>query len=116
MIRNRLKDGYEKVMYQIKEMILYGNFDKNRRLPSVRDLATLYGVNHNTIQRALRELEYQGIVVKTPGVGVDIVDDVIKLKKVLLEEVMDDLRDILLEVQKLGVSKEDIGDILKENK
>ena len=48
---------YAQLIAQIKVGIVSGAFPPGERLPSVRDLATEAGVNPNTMQRALTELE-----------------------------------------------------------
>ena len=53
---------YSQLIAQIKVGIVSGAFPPGERLPSVRDLATEAGVNPNTMQRALTELERDGLV------------------------------------------------------
>ena len=48
---------YTQLIQQVKVGIVTGAFPPGERLPSVRDLATEAGVNPNTMQRALAELE-----------------------------------------------------------
>ena len=48
---------YSQLIAQIKVGIVSGAFPPGERLPSVRDLATEAGVNPNTMQRALAQLE-----------------------------------------------------------
>ena len=53
---------YTQLIQQVKVGIVTGAFPPGERLPSVRDLATEAGVNPNTMQRALAELERDGLV------------------------------------------------------
>ena len=53
---------YTQLIEQIQVGIVTGVFPKGERLPSVRDLATEAGVNPNTMQRAMAELERDGLV------------------------------------------------------
>ena len=53
---------YTQLIEQIQVGIVAGAFPPGERLPSVRDLATEAGVNPNTMQRALAELERDGLV------------------------------------------------------
>ena len=52
---------YAQLILQIKVGIVSGTFSPGERLPSVRDLAMEAGVNPNTMQRALTELERDGV-------------------------------------------------------
>ena len=56
---------YSQLIAQIKVGIVSGAFPPGERLPSVRDLATEAGVNPNTMQRALTELERTDIAIVT---------------------------------------------------
>ena len=53
---------YAQLISRIKQGIVSGDLPPGSRLPSVRDLATEAGVNPNTMQRALQELEREGLV------------------------------------------------------
>ena len=46
---------------QITQRIIVGEYPMGSRLPTVRELATEAGVNPNTMQRALAELESDGL-------------------------------------------------------
>lgn len=60
---------YAQLVVQIKVGIVSGAFPPGERLPSVRDLATEAGVNPNTMQRALTELERDGLVYSQRTAG-----------------------------------------------
>ena len=60
---------YSQLIGQIKVGIVSGVFPPGERLPSVRDLATEAGVNPNTMQRALAELERDGLVYSQRTAG-----------------------------------------------
>ena len=60
---------YAQLILQIKVGIVSGAFPPGERLPSVRDLATEAGVNPNTMQRALTELERDGLVYSQRTAG-----------------------------------------------
>ncbi len=53
---------YSQIVDQMSMKIASNAFRPGDRLPSVRDLATDAGVNPNTMQRALGELERRGLV------------------------------------------------------
>lgn len=60
---------YQQIVDQVKELIVAGILNPGDKLPSVRDLARTLTVNPNTIQKAFRDLEYQGYVTTSPGLG-----------------------------------------------
>ena len=66
---------YTQLIDQIKVGIVTGAFPPGERLPSVRDLATEAGVNPNTMQRALAQLESEGLVYSQRTTGRFVTED-----------------------------------------
>lgn len=66
---------YAQLILQIKVGIISGAFPPGERLPSVRDLAMEAGVNPNTMQRALTELERDGLVYSQRTAGSFVTED-----------------------------------------
>ena len=53
---------YVQLVEQLELALLNGTFPPGSRVPSVRELAAEAGVNPNTMQRALQELESRGLL------------------------------------------------------
>lgn len=53
---------YQQIMDGIKQRIATGDWAPGQKLPSVRDLAVEAGVNPNTMQKALAQLEQEGLL------------------------------------------------------
>ena len=66
---------YSQLIDQIQVGIVSGVFPPGERLPSVRDLATEAGVNPNTMQRAVAELERDGLVYSQRTAGRFVTED-----------------------------------------
>ncbi|MFH1882063.1 MAG: GntR family transcriptional regulator [Planctomycetota bacterium] len=60
---------YQQIMDQIKRDIALGRLIKNEKLPTVRELAGQITINPNTIAKAYRQLEQEGIIVTKAGAG-----------------------------------------------
>lgn len=60
---------YQQIMAQIRGAILAGQWLPGDKVPSVRDLAAQARVNPNTMQRALTELEREGLLVGAGTTG-----------------------------------------------
>ena len=60
---------YRQIMDQIKRDIALGRLIKNEKLPTVRQLAGQIAINPNTIAKAYRQLEQEGIIVTKAGAG-----------------------------------------------
>ena len=60
---------YQQIIDQIKRDIALGRLKKDEKLPTVRQLAGQLVINPNTIAKAYRHLEREGIIVTKPGAG-----------------------------------------------
>ncbi|NTX84084.1 histidine utilization repressor [Citrobacter youngae] len=60
---------YEKVKQEISEKIASGIWQPHDRIPSEAELVVQYGFSRMTINRALRELTDEGLLVRLQGVG-----------------------------------------------
>ena len=60
---------YSQIVDNIRGQITAEILEAGDKLPSVRELASQLAINPNTIQRAYRELEYQGWIASVPGKG-----------------------------------------------
>jgi len=60
---------YEQIIWKIKELCLLGVLRSGEKLPSVRELSAMIVANPNTVSKAYRELERQGIIETRHGKG-----------------------------------------------
>ena len=61
---------YLQIVNQVKYLVASGGLTEGEQLPTVRRLAEQLLVNPNTVSRAYRELESEGVVVTRRGAGV----------------------------------------------
>ena len=105
---------YSQLVEQIKLGIVSAKLLPGERLMSVRDMATEAGVNPNTMQRALQELERDGMVYSQRTAGRFVTENmqvIERAKKKLAEE---QIRSFLEAMKKLGYQWEEILALLKE--
>ena len=60
---------YEQLKRQVLNLAALGLLEENEQMPSVRQLASDLGINPNTVQKAYRELERDGLIYTLPGRG-----------------------------------------------
>lgn len=72
-LRNN-KSIYDQIVDKFKEQIMMGQLQTGAKMPSVRELSRELGVNPNTIQKSYRELERQGYIYTSSGVGTFVAD------------------------------------------
>lgn len=105
---------YIQLVEIIRTKIVSGNLKKGERLPSVRELALTMKVNPNTMQKALVELENEGLVYteRTNGKFVTENEDLIeKVKKELAKE---KVNTYLNSMKNIGISFEEAINYLQE--
>ena len=73
---------YEQVKIQIKRRVGLGILKPSQILPSIRDLASDILINPNTVARAYRELEREGLIYTRKGKGCYVSD----LSQTMIEE------------------------------
>ncbi len=66
---------YLQIVEQIKTQIATGNLKAGDKIPPVRELAVEAGVNPNTMQKALTELERMGLLYSVRTSGRFVADD-----------------------------------------
>ena len=94
-------------MDQLKEQIMTGQMATGEKLPSVRELSKSITVNPNTVQKAYRELERQGYVYTTSGVGTFVADcSEIHADLPALQKAQENLDDAFRQLLFLGIGYE----------
>ena len=113
----KFNDGapiYLQIVNTLKRNIASGAYPPGSRLPSVRDLALEAGVNPNTMQRALSELERSGLVNSQRTAGRFITEDasaLLDLRKSMSEEIVSEF---IARLRGIGMSDEQILDTVQE--
>ena len=100
---------YEQICRQVKFAVANGSLLVGEHVPSVREMATRTVVNVNTVARAYRDLQAEGVLVSIRGTGLAIAADAPeKCRRNRLEMVRERLRYILREALQNGVSADEI--------
>ena len=60
---------YLQVIQQVRRALRLGLLDVGDQLPTVKDVVARLAINPNTVLKAYRELEYEGLAAARPGVG-----------------------------------------------
>ncbi len=111
-LRSR-KPIYEQLVDKMKELIIHEVLKPDEQLPSVRQMAQQLTINPNTIQKAYRELETQGFIYSLKGKGsfVKPTDTGKDVEKIL--QVRQDLEKLLQEAIYLGVSADELHEMVE---
>ena len=98
----------------IKTNIIAGVYQPGQKLPSVRDLAAEASVNPNTMQKALTELERQGLVYSQRTTGRFITEDISKMTELKEQLAREQIQLFLKNMEQLGLSRDDIRRLLEK--
>ena len=60
---------YRQLIHQVRQALRLGLLREGDRLPTVKDVVAGLAINPNTVLKAYRELEYEGLVAARPGIG-----------------------------------------------
>ncbi len=113
----KLDDGrpiWPQLSQQLARRIIAGVYPPGSRLPSVRELAAEAGVNPNTMQRALAQLEQEGLAKADRTAGRLVTQDRQILESVRLREAQAVIQGYYEAMSALGYSRERAAELLKE--
>lgn len=105
---------YAQIMERITLDIVSGIYLPGARLPSVRDLAQDAGVNPNTMQKALSELERTGLVISQRTSGRFITEDLTMVEKTKQNLASMQIREFLEKIEHIGFTKEAIIQLIEQ--
>ena len=89
---------------QLTEQIIAGRYEPGERMPSVRDLAAEAGVNPNTMQRAMAELEAMGLAQTNRTAGRVVTEDMERIEQMRRETAGKQVREFIQKMRNLGLS------------
>ena len=98
---------YSQIVDEMTMRIASGIYEPGEKLPSVRDLAMDAGVNPNTMQRALAELERRGLVYSERTSGRFVTKEEAVLKSLHEELAKRYFQELAEKLRKIGMSGED---------
>ncbi|MCL2034969.1 MAG: GntR family transcriptional regulator [Oscillospiraceae bacterium] len=106
---------YLQIIQDIKQRIVSGEWQPKMRVPPVRELSVSLGVNPNTAQRALAELEREGLLRTERTSGRFITDDEELIGRVRGEMAEAYADEFLLRMSKIGFRQGETLKFLKQN-
>jgi GntR family transcriptional regulator len=99
---------YEQIILEIERYVALGILKPNEQLMSIREMATTLGINPNTVKKAYTELENKGVIVTISTKGTFVSDNINKVVDNKIEKIINEIRNNFEELEKLGISKEEI--------
>ena len=104
---------YTQLLEQIQMRIVSGHYPAGYRLPSVRELAAEAGVNPNTVQKALAELEQRGLLRSQRTAGRYVTEDTEFTRRIRQTLAQEALTCFFQNMRRLGYEETEILSFLK---
>jgi GntR family transcriptional regulator len=99
---------YQQVVQQVRHALRLGLLNEGDQLPKVKDVVASLAINPNTVLKAYRELEHEGLVAARPGVGTFVTRSLNGSTLAVLGPLQQDLRRWLSKARKAGLDEESI--------
>ena len=99
---------YMQLIQQVRRAMRLGLLTEGDQLPTVKDVVSKVAINPNTVLKAYRELEYEGLVAPRPGVGTFVTRNLTDQSLAAHGPLRDELRAWLARARVAGLDAESI--------
>jgi GntR family transcriptional regulator len=99
---------YLQVVQQVRQALRLGLLREGDQLPTVKDVVARLAINPNTVLKAYRELEREGLVAARPGIGTFVTRSLTDASLAAHEPLRQDLRRWLARARRAGLDEESI--------
>lgn len=105
---------YVQLVEQLELALVNGVFPPGGKVPAVRELAADAGVNPNTMQRALQELESRGLLQAQRTAGRTVTADAEVLQQLRRKRAAALAAEFLRQMQALGLNRVETEELLRQ--
>ena len=102
---------YLQLVQHVKQALRLGWLEPGDKLPTALEVAASAAVNPNTVQKAYKELEREGLVTGRPGQGTYIVKSLTQLKPAAYSTLQRRLASWITAARAAGLDDDGIGDL-----
>jgi GntR family transcriptional regulator len=99
---------YLQIVQQVRRALRLGLLGEGDQLPTVRAVVASLAINPNTVLKAYRELEHQGLAAPRAGIGTFIVQSLSDVSPAALGPLRLDLRGWFAKARRAGLDDESI--------
>jgi GntR family transcriptional regulator len=105
---------YEQIVRQVKFAVANGWLHVGEHVPSVREMAGSAAVNPNTVARAYRELQGDGILIPIRGTGLAVTPEApLRCREKRLELIRERLRSVLTEAHHNQIQPDEVRQLVE---
>jgi GntR family transcriptional regulator len=99
---------YLQLVHQVKQALLLNVLQIGDQLPTVKEVVASLAINPNTVLKAYRELEHEGLIQTKPGVGTFVARTLARPSLTHHEDLRASLREWLEGARTAGLDEESI--------
>lgn len=99
---------YLQLVHQVRQSLLLGYLRQGDKLPTVKEVATDMAINPNTVVKAYRQLEHEGLAGGRPGQGTFITGTIASPSHAASESLRAALEKWFRDADEAGLSEEAI--------
>ncbi|PEJ58313.1 GntR family transcriptional regulator [Bacillus sp. AFS002410] len=114
-IVNNREPVYLQVVRHFKQQIAKRLLEAGQEIPSRRELAVQFNINPNTVQKAYKEMEEQGLITTERNFPSKITTDIQVLNGVRNELIMEAVNEFVDSIKVINVPVEELLTMVKQN-
>lgn len=107
---------YLQIIEQVKKQIICKKYLPNQKIPSVREFSLEFEVNPNTVQKALLELESEGLIYTERTNGKFVTGDENVIKRATEQTVKKIVSDYFVAMGEIGINRENAIEMINGEK
>lgn len=104
---------YLQMIRHVKQGLAAGTVQNGDELPSRRILSATLAVNPNTVQKAYRQLEEEGLIQSRPGAGSHITASSEQVEHIRQELFHTEVQETVAAMKRMGLKKEETVELLR---
>jgi GntR family transcriptional regulator len=104
--------AYMQIVQQVRQALRLGILREGDQLPTVRDVVAMLAINPNTVLKAYRQLEMEGLVTGRQGQGTFVLKSLAGLDLAGQAELQEELVDWLRRARVAGMDDESIAALM----
>ena len=105
---------YLQLIQQVRSALRLGLLKEGDQLPTVKEVSGALAINPNTVLKAYRELEYEGLAAARPGVGTFVTKTVSDGSVAVHQQLSQDLLTWYRKARAAGLDRESIAAIVQQ--
>ena len=105
---------YQQVVQQVRHALRLGLLHVDEQLPTVKEVVKSIAINPNTVLKAYKELEHQGLVAARPGIGTFVIRSLTDDSLTAQGPLRQSLQRWLDRARKAGLDEESIEAIFRD--